>query len=62
MTILRSLEWGGDLELLLLAIGIQQDIVVITLDNHNNCYTRRFSCQPPCTFAKDKGRDFYSFN
>ena len=41
-------EWGGDLELCLLAIGLKRNIVVITAsDNFSCCYARRFSCQPP---------------
>jgi len=47
MTILEPSEWGGDLELRLLAIGIQRDIVVVTSDSFDSCYARRFPCQMP---------------
>ena len=41
-------EWGGDLELCLLVVGLKRDIVVITAsDNCSCCYARRFPCQPP---------------
>ena len=47
MTVLDSSEWGGDLELRLLAIGIQRDIVVITVSDNCGCYARKYPCQPP---------------
>ena len=47
LTIVQSSEWGGDLELWLLAIGVQRDLVVITSDYHNSYYARKFPCQPP---------------
>ena len=47
VTILQLSEWGGDLELQLLAIGIQRDIVVVTSDSFDSCYARRFPCQSP---------------
>lgn len=48
MTVLDSAEWGGDLEVRLLAIGMKRDIVVITTaSNGCSCYARKFPCQPP---------------
>ena len=57
MTILQPSEWGGDLELRLLAIGIQRDIAVVTLDSFDSCYVRRFPCQSPLS-PKMKGGIF----
>jgi len=57
MTILEPSEWGGDLELRLLAIGIQRDIVVVTSDSFDCCYARRFPCQTP-PLPKMKGGIF----
>lgn len=40
-------EWGGDLELCLLAIGLKWDIVVVTsVDCGESSYARRFLCNP----------------
>ena len=39
---LQPSEWGGDLELQLLAIGIQRDIIVVTSNRFDSCYARRF--------------------
>ena len=36
MTILQPSEWGGDLELRLLAIGIQRDIILVTSDGFDS--------------------------
>ena len=47
MTILDPSEWGGHLELCLLAVGIKRDIVVITVSDNRGCYVRTFPCQPP---------------
>ena len=45
--VLDPSEWGGDLELRLLAIGLKRDIVVITsVDNGEHSYARRFLCEP----------------
>ena len=45
ITILDPSEWDGDLELCLMAIGIKQDIVVITVSDNCGCYGRKFPCQ-----------------
>jgi len=42
-TILDPSEWGGDLELCLLAIGLKQDIAVIT--SMKSIYARRYPCE-----------------
>jgi len=39
--------WGGDLELRLLAIGLQRDIVVITTATNGCTFARKFPSQPP---------------
>ena len=39
-------EWGGDMEVWLLAIALHRDIIVITA-NSDGSYARRFSCGPP---------------
>lgn len=39
-------EWGGDMEVRLLAIGLQRDIMVITGSSVGS-YARKFLCQPP---------------
>ena len=44
--ILNSAEWGGDLEVRLLAIGLQRDIVVITSGGVGS-YARRFPHKAP---------------
>ena len=45
-TILDPSEWGGDLELRLLAIGLNRDIAVITIvDNGKSTYARRYPCE-----------------
>ena len=38
---------GGDLELRLLAIGLQRDIVVITTATNGCTFARKFPSQPP---------------
>ena len=48
MCILQSAEWGGDLELCLLAIAIGREIVVISGSGGNFTSARKFpSCPPP---------------
>ena len=44
--ILQPNEWGGDLEVRLLAIAIGQDVIVIT-GSHDFKYARKFPCNPP---------------
>jgi len=46
-TILDPAEWGGDLELRLLAIGLKRDIVVITDVHNGSTYARQFPSKPP---------------
>ena len=45
--ILNPAEWGGDLEVRLLAIGLKRDIVVLTDASNGATYARRFPYQPP---------------
>ena len=44
--ILDQNEWGGDLEVRLLAIGISKEIVVITGFGDTFTSARRFPCHP----------------
>ena len=45
--VLKYSEWGGDLELRLLAIGVKRDIVFITsVDCDERSYARRFLSNP----------------
>ena len=46
MEILQQSEWGGDLEVCLLAIAIGRDVVVITGSNDFK-YARKFPCNLP---------------
>ena len=39
-------EWGGDLEVCLLAIALHRDIVVLT-SGTDGSYARRFPCKVP---------------
>ena len=45
--VLDPAEWGGDLEVRLLAIGLKRDIVVLTTVCDSASYARRFPCEPP---------------
>jgi len=47
LSILKSSEWGGDLEIRLLAIAIGRDIVVITGTEDEFTYAWKFLCHPP---------------
>lgn len=47
LKILDPAQWGGDLEVRLLAIGLKRDIVVLTVAQDGSTYSRRFPCQPP---------------
>ena len=46
-TILRDSEWGGDLEIRLMAIGLKKEIIVITDSAVGNAFARQYPCQPP---------------
>ena len=47
LRVLQATEWGGDLEICLLAIGIGREIVVITRSGDKCTSARRFLCHPP---------------
>lgn len=47
LCILQPSEWGSDLEVRLLAIGIGREIVVITGSGDSYTCARRFLCHPP---------------
>jgi len=40
-------QWGGDLEVRLLAIGLKRDVVVLTAAHDGSTYARQFPSQPP---------------
>ena len=51
--------WGGDIELRLLAIGMQRDIVVLTATSDQTCtFARKFVCTPPPVMPKMRGGIF----
>jgi len=39
--------WGGDLELRLLAIGLQRDVAVVTAATNGSTFGRLYPSQPP---------------
>jgi len=47
ISILLPNEWGGDLEVRLLAIAIGREIIVITGSNNDYKHARKFPCNPP---------------
>ena len=47
LRIVQPNEWGGDLELHLLAIAIGKEIVVVTGSDNKFTSARRFPCHPP---------------
>ena len=47
LCILQPSEWGSDLEVRLLAIGIGREIVVITGSGDSYTCAQRFLCHPP---------------
>ena len=57
LKILDPAQWGGDLEVQLLTIGLKRDIVVLTAAQDGSTYSRRCSCQPP-PVPKMSGRIF----
>jgi len=40
-------SWGGDLDVRLMAIGLQRDIIVVTALLDGSAYARRYLSQPP---------------
>ena len=47
LDILKPNMWGGDLEVRLLAIGLQRDIVVVTAATNGSTFARQYPSQPP---------------
>ena len=45
--VLITSEWGGDIELRLMAVGLKKDILVITDSSVGNVFARKFPYQPP---------------
>lgn len=45
--VLTTSEWGGDIELRLMAVGLKKDILVITDSSVGNVFARKFLYQPP---------------
>lgn len=54
--VLNNNEWGGDVELRLMAIGLKRSIIVIT-DSNVNVFARKFPQEPP-PIPKMKGGIF----
>lgn len=61
LQIVQSAHWGGDLEIHLLAIGIQRDILVICGSGNRFTSSRRFPCRPP-PIPKMRGGIFIAVN
>ena len=59
--ILDPAEWGSDLELRLLAIGLKGDIMVITEVHDGSTYVRHFPSKP-LPIPKMRGGNFISSN
>jgi len=53
LDILTPNMWGGDLELRLLAIGLQRNVVVITAATNGSTFARQYPSEPPpiCTMT-----------
>lgn len=45
--VLATSQWGGDIELRLMAVGLKRDILVITDSRVGNVFARIFPYQPP---------------
>ena len=45
--VLTTSEWGGDIELRLMAVGLKKDILVITDSSVGNVFARKYPYQPP---------------
>jgi len=45
--VLTNSEWGGDIELQLMVIGLKKDILVITDSSVGNVFVCKFPHQPP---------------
>ncbi|XP_065895687.1 deubiquitinase OTUD6B-like [Dysidea avara] len=57
LQVLTTCEWGGDIELRLMAVGLKRDIIVVTDSNLGNVFARKVPHQPP-TVPKMKGGIF----
>ena len=55
--VLRDNEWGGDLEIRLMAIGLKKEVTVITDSTVGNVFARKYPHQPP-PVSKMKGGVF----
>ena len=47
LEILKPDTWGGDLEVCLLAIGLQRDVIVVTAATNGSTFTGKYPSQPP---------------
>ena len=45
--VLTTSEWGGDIELRLMAVDLKRDILVITDSSVGRVFARKFPYQPP---------------
>jgi len=46
-TILRANEWGGDLEIRLMAIGLNKQVTLITDSSVGNVFAQKYPCHVP---------------
>ena len=61
LRILHQGEWGGDLEVRLLAIGLSREIIVVTGSRNTFTFARRFPFHPP-PIPKMRGGIFIPMN
>jgi len=47
LQVVQHTQWGGNLEICLLAIAIEREVVAISGSGNNFTSTRRFPCHPP---------------
>ena len=47
LEILKPDEWGGNLEVRLLAIGLQRDVIVLMVATNGSTFARKYPSQPP---------------
>jgi len=61
LQVVQCAQWGGDVEIRLIAIGIQRDIFVITGSGKKFTFARKFPCHPP-PLPKMRGGIFIPVN
>jgi len=60
-TILQDNEWGGNLEIRLMAIGLEKEVTVITDSTVGNVFAWKYPSHPP-PVPKVKGGQGYLFH